>query len=239
MISKTAQLSQDKWAQLRGYSGDDPIAGACADSNFSPGVYPGLKNESGEAAFAKKRKVALWDFGDGFRASKLLSGYGFIPIIINHNMSADEVIAKEPDGIMLSGGPGDPAANPGIVCEIKNLCAKIKSRNIPVIAVGLGHQLLALANGAKTEKMKFGNRGANVPVLEHDTGRVFVTEQNHGYAVIPGLLPANAVISHSNINDGTCEGLIYKDMRALSVQFDPTDAVVGRFTAMMSDNKQL
>lgn len=118
---------------------------------------------------------------------------------------------------MLSNGPGDPAENTGIIEELKKVC----ERRIPTFGICLGHQLLALSQGAKTEKLKYGHRGANQPAVRASDKRVFITSQNHGYAVIGDTLPSTASVSYVNGNDGTCEGVDYTDMPAFTVQFHP------------------
>ena len=119
---------------------------------------------------------------------------------------------------MLSNGPGDPADNPEIIGEIR----KLYDANVLVFAVCLGHQLMALATGAVTEKLKYGHRGGNHPVRDVSTGRVYITSQNHGYVVrADSVDPDIAEISHINVNDGTVEGLKYKNGRVLTVQFHP------------------
>lgn len=118
---------------------------------------------------------------------------------------------------MLSNGPGDPAENVSIIEEIK----KLTKTGVPIFGICLGHQLLALANGAKTMKLKYGHRGANQPVKYTKTGRVYITSQNHGYAVKNDCLPDGAIESFVNTNDGTCEGLTYTKIPAFSVQFHP------------------
>ena len=127
----------------------------------------------------------------------------------------EEILAMNPDGIMLSNGPGDPAKNTKIIEELKKLC----EHKIPIFGICLGHQLLALSQGAKTEKLKYGHRGANQPAKEIATGKVYITSQNHGYAVVSDSLPDNCVVSFVNGNDNTCEGVNYTDMPAFSVQF--------------------
>ena len=116
---------------------------------------------------------------------------------------------------MLANGPGDPAENKEIIENIKKLI-----RQKPIFGICLGHQLLALAMGGKTRKMKYGHRGANQPVKQLSTGRVFISSQNHGYEVVSESLP-NATLSFINVNDGTCEGLDYPEANAFTVQFHP------------------
>ena len=120
-----------------------------------------------------------------------------------------------PDGIMLSNGPGDPVDNSLCIDQIKKLIGKK-----PIFGVGMGHELFALSVGAQTEKMKHGHRGGN-PVKNVTTGRVFISSQNHGYAVKCDSLPESAVLTHINVNDGTCEGIDYPEWNAFTIQFDP------------------
>ena len=121
-----------------------------------------------------------------------------------------------PDGIVLSAGPGNPAENAEIIANIREMLAM----NIPVFGTGLGHQLCALAMGAKVEKMKHGHRGASQPVKEANGERTFVTAQNHGY-VVTNLDGIACEITHTNANDGTCEGIRYKDIPCFTLQFYP------------------
>ena len=127
---------------------------------------------------------------------------------------------------MLSNGPGDPAENTGIIQEIKNICdydraQKDSKKQIAVFGICLGHQMLALAQGAATSKLKYGHRGGNHPVKDLENGRVFITSQNHGYAVESASLKGGAKESFVNLNDNTCEGVRYQDIPAFSVQFHP------------------
>lgn len=128
-------------------------------------------------------------------------------------------------------GPGDPAENKSIVEELK----QILTHKIPTFGICLGHQLLALSQGARTEKLKYGHRGANQPAVDTQTGRVYITSQNHGYAVVSDSLPGNARESYKNGNDGTCEGVAYTDMPAFSVQFHPEAAAGPLDTAFLFD----
>jgi carbamoyl-phosphate synthase small subunit len=133
--------------------------------------------------------------------------------------SADEVLARNPDGIFLSNGPGDPAALDYAVNTLRGLIGKK-----PIFGICLGHQLLGRAFGAETFKLKFGHRGANQPVLNKQTGQVEITTQNHGFAVDPVSLPDSVEMTHVNLNDGTCEGLRHKELPIFCVQYHPEAA---------------
>ncbi|MDR2694090.1 MAG: carbamoyl phosphate synthase small subunit [Chitinispirillales bacterium] len=158
------------------------------------------------------RRVALLDCGAKRGIANALAARGCEVWSFPCNAPADEIMKINPQGVMLSNGPGDPAdpANDAMVETIR----AITRNGVPIFGICLGHQLLALANGYKTKKLKFGHRGANQPVKETATGRVYITSQNHGYAVI-----AEKGSSFTNVNDGTCEGLDYGV--SFSVQFHP------------------
>ncbi len=168
----------------------------------------------GEARF----KVALMDYGLKKNIPRSLSGRGCEVTVYPAFTKAEEVLKEKPDGIMLSNGPGDPKECSGIIAEVKNL---FDSR-VPIFAICLGHQLLALANGGDTEKMKYGHRGANHPVKDLKTGRVYISTQNHGYMVKEeSIEPDLAEVSFINVNDRTVEGLHYLGKNVFSVQFHP------------------
>lgn len=162
-------------------------------------------------------KVVLWDFGAKENIRRELIKRGCEVITVPAFTTAQEIVNLKPDGIMLSNGPGDPADNKEIIKEMVQLI----DSGIPIFGICLGHQLLALAEGAKTAKLKYGHRGANQPVKDLKTGRVYITSQNHGYAVVADSLPPQATIRFLNANDGTCEGIEYQNMPAFSIQFHP------------------
>ena len=163
-------------------------------------------------------KVALMDLGAKRNIAKSLNDRGCEVTIYPADTKAEEIIAANPDGIMLSNGPGDPKECTEIIQEIK----KLYETDIPIFAICLGHQLMALANGCDTHKMKYGHRGGNHPVKDLKTGRVYISSQNHGYVVdTDGLDPEIAVPAFVNVNDGTNEGLAYTGKNIFTVQFHP------------------
>ena len=175
----------------------------------------------------KKIKILLWDFGAKYNIPRELEKRNAEVITVPYSYTADDILKLDPDGIMLSNGPGDPADNTGVIAEIAklaqyNIDAQTSGKKMVVIfGICLGHQLLALARGCKTSKLKYGHRGGNHPVKEVETGRVFITSQNHGYAVQCDNLPSFAKLAFYNSNDKTCEGITYTDIPAFSVQFHP------------------
>ena len=173
--------------------------------------YTWSKNKS-----AKKYKVAAIDYGIKHNILRLLESYGCKVTVFPANTSANEIIEFSPDGIFLSNGPGDPAAVTYGIDTVKSLLG-IK----PIFGICLGHQILSLALGAKTFKLKFGHRGINHPVKNNETGVVEITSQNHGFAVDLNSLPKNIVSTHINLNDNTSEGIRCKDIPAFSVQYHP------------------
>ena len=182
--------------------------------------------------------VALLDCGAGANAIDKLTSKGCSVTVYPYNTSADEILAAGHDGVVVSNGPGNPAENTEIIAEV----AKILG-NKPVFGFGLGHQIMALAKGAATEKMKFGHRGGSVPVRNMADGKVFATHQNHGYTVKD--VPADAEIAFTNVSDGTIEGLEYKTLKAFSIQFTPdcfsatvdTDKIYDKFINLMGGDK--
>ena len=162
--------------------------------------------------------VALLDLGCKNNIVRCLQKRGCRVTVLPGTATAAELAALNPDGLMLSNGPGDPAENVGIIANIKEML----DTGIPTFGICLGHQLTALAAGAKTCKLKYGHRGANQPVTSPAKQRTFITSQNHGYAVMADTLPETVgKISYFNANDGTCEGMDYFKWNCFTVQFHP------------------
>ena len=186
--------------------------------------------------------VVLMDFGAKHNIGRELVKRGCNLTVVPAHTTADEIKAMNPDGVMLSNGPGDPSDNTEIIAELKKLC----DFGIPTFGICLGHQLLALSQGAKTEKLKYGHRGVNQPVKNLETGRTYISSQNHGYAVVnEEIEKTGAKVSYINANDGTCEGVDYPGKNAFSVQFHPeacsgphdTRFIFDKFIEMMGGNK--
>ena len=163
-------------------------------------------------------KVALMDFGAKDNIARSLNERGCQVTVYSAFTKAEEILRDDPDGIMLSNGPGDPKECTSIIEEIK----KLYDSQVPIFAICLGHQLMALATGADTRKMKYGHRGGNHPVKDLETGRVYISSQNHGYMVDTDTLnPQVAVPAFENVNDKTNEGLKYTGKNIFTVQFHP------------------
>lgn len=189
------------------------------------------------------KKVALLDFGAKDNIADALAKRGCAVTVYPALTKAEEIIADAPDGIMLSNGPGDPKECTSIIEEIN----KLYQTNIPIFAICLGHQLMALATGADTFKMKYGHRGGNHPVKDLQTGRVYISSQNHGYVVDTDKLdPGIAIPAFINVNDGTNEGLSYTGKNIFTVQFHPeacpgpqdSGYLFDRFIDMMKARKE-
>ncbi|MBS1150897.1 MAG: carA, partial [Myxococcaceae bacterium] len=156
------------------------------------------------------------DYGLKNAMIQFLCDVGCHVTVVPAQTTATQILARKPDGVFLTNGPGDPAAVVGADKTVAALLGKV-----PVFGICLGHQILALALGAKTYKMKFGHRGANQPVKDLATGKVEITAQNHGFAVDDKTLGTRAIVTHVNLNDHTVEGLAVPEARAFSVQYHP------------------
>jgi carbamoyl-phosphate synthase small subunit len=184
-----------------------------------------------------KLHVVAFDYGVKHNILRMLADRGCKVTVVPAKTSASEVMAMQPDGVFLSNGPGDPEPCVYAIDAIKAVLEK----NVPTFGICLGHQLLGLASGAKTKKMKFGHHGANHPVQDLDSKRVYITSQNHGFAVDETSLPTNLRVTHRSLFDGTCQGIERTDKPAFSFQGHPEASpgphevgyLFDRFVAMM------
>lgn len=186
--------------------------------------------------------VAMMDYGVEQHIIECLCRRGCKVTVLPAHTPAEQVLSGGYDGVMLSNGPGDPAENTEIIAEVK----KLYESDLPLFGVCLGHQLLALATGAKTGRLAYGHRGGNHPVRDYEKDRVFITSQNHGYMVLADSVnPAIAEISHVNVHDGTVEGLRYQRPNCFTTQFHPeantgprdTEYLFDRFVSSMGGDK--
>ena len=229
MITTDENYNMDEvMKKLKAYStGDEVSKVSCREKKVLPG---------------DGYKVALLDLGAKKNIARSLNERGCEVTIYPSSTTAEEIIASRPDGIMLSNGPGDPKACVQVIKEIR----KLYETEIPIFAICLGHQLMALATGADTFKLKYGHRGGNHPVKDMETGRVYISSQNHGYAVDPESLdPQVAVPAFTHVNDGTNEGLKYVGKNIFTVQYHPeacpgpqdSSYLFDRFLKMMEEKK--
>lgn len=192
------------------------------DSALSPwwqeGGVGGATGPTVEATWpaGERLKVVVLDFGMKWNIARHLRSEGFDVTVMPGTATADEVLSAGPDGVMLSNGPGDPEPLVYAQQTVRELLGKL-----PIFGICLGHQILALACGAKTYKLKFGHRGANQPVQHMDTQKIEITAQNHGFAVEEATLPADLRITHRHMNDNTVAGIAHRELPAFSVQYHP------------------
>jgi len=168
------------------------------------------------AGSGPRHRVVAVDFGVKRNILRRLHHFGCDVTVVPATTSADQILAMNPDGVFLSNGPGDPAAVTVAIETVRGLLGRT-----PIFGICLGHQILSLAVGASTYKLKFGHRGANHPVKNLRTGAIEITSQNHGFAVDPQTLPSRAVMTHVNLNDDTCAGVALTDVPAFAVQYHP------------------
>ena len=190
-----------------------------------------------------KFKVVAYDFGVKRNILRMLVSRGCEVVVVPAELSADKVVAMKPDGVFLSNGPGDPEPCDYAIKNIKTLLAK----KIPIFGICLGHQLLALASGAQTAKMKFGHHGANHPVQDLLSKKVFITSQNHGFSVNEANLPVNIKITHKSLFDNSIQGIELNDAPAFSFQGHPEASpgptemsyLFDHFVSLMKKGKKL
>jgi carbamoyl-phosphate synthase small subunit len=182
----------------------------------APGIHVQVRT-----AGAKQRKVIVLDCGVKQNILRSLVSVGCAVQVVPPGTSAEAILASKPDGVVLSNGPGDPAKLPAVIATVKGLVS-----NVPILGICLGHQMLALALGLSTYKLKFGHRGGNHPVMNLGTKHVEMTAQNHGFAVemAASASTTNLRLTHVNLNDKTCEGFASDELRFLSVQYHPEAA---------------
>ncbi len=221
--------------KIKQYSVRDVVARVTAGEPVS--YQPGDLDTDSNIPVTKK--VAILDVGTKYNIARCLLKRGCQVTIYPADTKAEEILAAKPDGIMLTNGPGDPKECTAVIGELKKLYAS----DVPIFAICLGHQLMALANGFDTEKMKYGHRGSNHPVKDVESGRVYISSQNHGYVVKDDSVAEDvAEIAFVNVNDGTVEGLKYKNKKIFTVQFHPeacagpkdSEILFDRFINMMN-----
>ena len=205
--------------------GADLVRGVTCDSPFEWREHTGRAGDADHEKFglapetlAKRRlRVAAYDFGVKYNILRRLDAYGCDVHVFPASAPASELRKIEPDGIFLSNGPGDPAALPYAISNVRELTQS----DIPMFGICLGHQILGLAVGGQTYKLKFGHRGANHPVKDLQSGKIEITSQNHGFAVEAGSLPSDMTVTHLNLNDDTVEGFRHLTKPIFSVQYHP------------------
>ena len=238
-VSPAALVERARTA--RGMEGMDLATGVSTKAPYtfttpSPDVFTGVAEPLTPSA--PRFDVVAYDYGLKKSMLHFLVDAGCRVTVVPAHTTAEEVLARKPNGVFLANGPGDPAAVKGADRTVAALLGKV-----PVFGICLGHQIMALALGGRTYKMKFGHRGGNQPVKDLTTGKVEITAQNHGFAVDDASLKGKAVVTHINLNDGTVEGLAVPDARAFSVQYHPEaspgphDAryLFGRFAKLMAE----
>jgi carbamoyl-phosphate synthase small subunit len=203
-------------------AGSDLVSGVTCGAPFdwpppeAPAGSDGYDLEPSRAP-GRRFRVAAWDFGMKWNILRRLTAYGGDIRVYPAGTPAAALLADRPSGVFLSNGPGDPAALPHVIDNVR----EVVRHGTPVFGICLGHQVLGLALGARTFKLKFGHRGSNHPVKQVETGRIEITSQNHGFAVDPGTLPTDVLVTHVNLYDGTLEGFRHRRQPVFSVQYHP------------------
>ena len=229
MITTEAMTVEEALPKIRAYRVGDVVSKVTCETvktlkgtaHFDSGLPQAIVKGTSGGGNGTTYRVALLDLGAKKSITAALLRRGCEVLVYPAHTPASTILAARPDGIMLSNGPGDPKDCGTIIEQVKLLYES----NVPIFAICLGHQLMALANGGNTYKMKYGHRGGNHPVKDLQTGRVYISSQNHGYVVDPDSLSEKVAIpSFVNVNDGTNEGLEYRGKRIFTVQFHPEAA---------------
>jgi carbamoyl-phosphate synthase small subunit len=213
----------ERTQELAPMEGSDLVLGVTCDAPFD---WNPATSESDEFAppaqmhVGRPLRIAAYDFGMKWNILRRFTDYGCEVRVFPATAPASDLLAVNPDGVFLSNGPGDPAA---LGYAVRNAKELVKA-DVPVFGICLGHQILSLAMGGRTYKLKFGHRGANHPVKELETGKVEITSQNHGFAVDPQTLPSDVKVTHLNLYDGTVEGLRHETKPVFCVQYHPEAA---------------
>jgi carbamoyl-phosphate synthase small subunit len=212
----------EKSRDLARMEGSDLVLGVTCDSAFdwAPEDEDEFTTEPERRRAGRRLRIAAYDFGMKWNILRRFTAYGCDVRVFPATSPASDLLAANPDGIFLSNGPGDPAA---LGYAIHNARDLVKA-DVPVFGICLGHQILSLAMGGRTYKLKFGHRGANHPVKDLETGKVEITSQNHGFAVDPESLPSDVRVTHVNLYDGTVEGLRHETKAVFCVQYHPEAA---------------
>ena len=206
----------------------------------TPSIYKWDSSRKWVSEEGEKLRILVSDFGVKFNILRMLVSRGCTVEVFPSTYSAEDILARNPDGIMLSPGPGDPELLDYAVETTKSILGRI-----PIMGICLGNQVLGKALGGKTYKLKFGHRGSNHPVMDTTTNRIYITSQNHGYAIDPDTLNSQVFVSHISMNDETVEGIRHKSLPAMSIQYHseaspgPIDNeyIFDQFIEMVEENK--
>lgn len=204
MISDSGEVTDEVMNRIKSFKINNPVESvACDNAVFTTPL--------------SRMKIALMDFGTCKNVIDTFLHLDCDVYLFGAKTSADEILAINPDGVVISDGPGDPKDNKDAICQIK----KLMDKKVPMLGISLGHQLMALAQGADTFKMSYGHRGASGPCKNVETGVLSIITQNHGYCVDEKTITENMTVSHINANDKTIEGIKYNNIPAFSTQFRP------------------